>query len=273
VAIGEIHLFDWPTWAAYYGGGANELHMVFNFGLLRVEWNAEAIVALVREVEEVMPEHAWPNWVVGNHDEERVMTRLGPDLARLALMLQVTLRGSPTLYYGDELGLPAAQIAPDQIVDPWGFQSPELSRDPGRSPMPWNRSPNAGFCPSGATPWLPLVPGAENLSVESQRESPDSFLEFTKRLLAARRASAALKEGRYESLRAIEDCVVFERRAGSERMMVALNPSEERRSIELPELEEAELVVATTLRDRSAEMLAGKLELAPFEGCIVRPPR
>jgi alpha-glucosidase len=269
VAIGEIHLFDWPTWAAYYGGGAGELHMVFNFGLLRVEWNAEAIVALVQEVEEVLPEHAWPNWVLGNHDEERVVTRLGPNLARLALMLQLTLRGSPTLYYGDELGLPAAHIAPDQIVDPWGFQSPELSRDPGRSPMPWSRAPNAGFCSSGVTPWLPLVQDAENLSVESQRQDADSFLEFTKRLLAVRRASAALREGQYASLRAIDDCVVFERRAWSDRIVVALNPSEERREVELPELSGAELQLSTS--DRSAERLAGKLELAPFEGCIVRP--
>jgi glycosidase len=269
VAIGEIHLFDWPTWAAYYGGGANELHMVFNFGLLRVEWNAEAIVALAREVEEVLPEHAWPNWVLGNHDEERVVSRLGPDLARLGLMLQLTLRGSPTLYYGDELGLPGANITPEQIVDPWGFQSPELSRDPGRSPMPWSRAPNAGFCASGLTPWLPLVPDAENLSVESQQDDPTSFLSFTRQLLTVRRASAALREGRYSSLAAVEDCVVFERCAGSDRVVVALNPSGVWRGVELPQLEGAELQLSTG--DRSRETLAGKLELAPFEGCIVRP--
>ena len=244
--------------------------MVFNFGLLRVEWNAQAIVALVQEVEKVLPEHAWPNWVLGNHDEERVATRLGPDLARVALMLQLTLRGSPTLYYGDELGLPAAQIAPDQIVDPWGFQSPELSRDPGRSPMPWIRAPNAGFCSSGVTPWLPLVRDAENLSVEAQRQNPDSFLEFTKRLLAVRRASPALREGQYASLRPVDDCVVFERRAGSDRRVVALNPSDVRRGVELPELSGAEVQLSTA-GDRSRETLAGRLELAPFEGCIVRP--
>jgi alpha-glucosidase len=270
VAIGEIHIFDWPKWAAYYGGGAGELHMVFNFGLLGVEWTARAIVDLVNEVEAALPEHGWPNWALGNHDEPRVITRLGPALARVALMLQLTLRGSPTLYYGDELGLPGADIKPDEIVDPWGFQSPELSRDPARSPMPWTADRNGGFCSPDVTPWLPLVSASTTLCVESQDVDPDSFLRLTKRLLMARRSSEALRRGSLGSLAAIDDCVVFERRVPGDRRVVALNLSDASRTIEA-EAFTAATVEVSTRRDRNDEKLEGELELMPLEGCIILP--
>jgi alpha-glucosidase len=269
VAIGEIHLFDWPTWAAYYGGGANELHMVFNFGLLRVEWNAQAIVDLVQEIEEVLPVDGWPNWVLGNHDEARVADRLGPDLARAALMLQLTLRGSPTLYYGDELGLPGARLTPEQIVDPWGFQSPELSRDPARSPMPWTSEKHADFCSEEVAPWLPFVTQADEFSAASQAGDPSSFLTLTQRLLSARRASPALTRGNYESLTAMNDCVVFERTAQNDRRLVILNLSDEPRTIETGAWTGD--IEVSTRPGRGNGWLDAKLELAPFEGCVIRP--
>ncbi|HEX3327101.1 MAG TPA: alpha-amylase family glycosyl hydrolase [Actinomycetota bacterium] len=272
VAIGEIHIFDWAQWVAYYGGGAQELHMVFNFGLLGVRWNAQAIVDLVREIEAVLPEHAWPNWVLGNHDEPRVATRLGPELARIALMLQLTLRGSPTLFYGDELCLPAARVAPDEIVDPWGSQSPDLSRDPARSPMPWTAAKDGGFCPPGIKPWLPLVPGSDRLCVAAQEEDPSSFLSLTKQLLAVRRGSAALRSGDYDSLAAIDDCVVFERRAGNDRRIVVLNLTNEARQVELAALDNARIEISTTGARRD-EGLGGLLMLSRWEGCVIRPPR
>jgi alpha-glucosidase len=272
VAIGEIHIFDWAQWVAYYGGGAQELHMVFNFGLLGVRWNAQAIVDLVREIEAVLPEHAWPNWVLGNHDEPRVATRLGPELARIALMLQLTLRGSPTLYYGDELCLPAARVAPDEIVDPWGSQSPDLSRDPARSPMPWTAAKDGGFCPPGIKPWLPLVPGSDRLCVAAQEEDPSSFLSLTKQLLAVRRGSAALRSGDYDSLAAIDDCVVFERRAGNDRRIVVLNLTNEARQVELAALDNARIEISTTGARRD-EGLGGLLMLSRWEGCVIRPAR
>jgi alpha-glucosidase len=270
VAIGEIHVFDWPKWAAYYGGGAAELHMVFNFGLLGVEWSAQAIVDLVREIEAALPEHGWPNWALGNHDEPRVTSRLGPNLARVALMLQLTLRGTPTLYYGDELGLPAAAITPEEIVDPWGFQSPELSRDPARSPMPWSADRNGGFCAPDAAPWLPLVAGSANLCVEAQEGDTTSFLALTERLLGARRASEALRRGGYGSFAAVNDCVVFERLAQSDVRVVALNLCDKARTIEASTFVGAAIEVSTG-SDRRDEKLDGRLELTAFEGCIVRP--
>jgi alpha-glucosidase len=269
VAIGEIHIFDWPKWVAYYGGGADELHMVFNFGLLGVEWTAPAVVGLIQEIEDVLPEHAWPNWVLGNHDELRVASRLGPARNKVALMLQLTLRGSPTLYYGDELGLPNASIAPEQIVDPWGFQSPDLSRDPARSPMPWNQNVNGGFCPDETPPWLPMVVGSQALSVASQKEDGSSFLNLVRAILAARRGSPALTAGRYSYLAAVDGCVVFERQQGNDSRTVVLNLTTEPHSIEVPPLVGAQVELSTDGL-RNGERLDGRLALAGFEGCIVR---
>jgi alpha-glucosidase len=271
VAIGEIHVFDWPKWAAYYGGGAGELHMVFNFGLLGVEWTAQAIVELVKEIEAALPEHGWPNWALGNHDEPRVATRLGPALGRAALLLQLTLRGSPTLYYGDELGLSEAEIRPEQIVDPWGFQSPELSRDPARAPMPWTGESNAGFCPPQVSPWLPLNGGYEKVCVAAQQEDPRSFLTLTERILEARSSSTALQSGGYASLGAVEGCVVFEREADGDRRLVALNLSDEPRRVETSSLQGAEIELST-VPERGRERLRGALTLNAFEGCLVRLP-
>jgi glycosidase len=270
VAIGEIHIFDWPQWVAYYGGGAQELHMVFNFGLLGVEWTASAIVDLLGEIEKVLPGHAWPNWALGNHDEPRVASRLGPELARIALMLQLTLRGSPTLYYGDELGLPAAQLALDEIVDPWGDQAPELSRDPARSPMPWSAAANGGFCQPEVAPWLPLAEGWEQLCVDSQLDDPSSFLSLTRKLLAIRRDSAGLRRGEYGSVDAMNDCIVFDRRAENDRRIVVLNLTGEARQVELPALKDARIEISTTGARRD-EGLDGLVMLSPWEGCLIRP--
>ncbi|MEA2485004.1 MAG: alpha-glucosidase, partial [Actinomycetota bacterium] len=169
-----------------------------------------------------------------------------------------------------ELGLPGADIKPDEIVDPWGFQSPELSRDPARSPMPWTADRNGGFCSPDVTPWLPLVSASTTLCVESQDVDPDSFLSLTKRLLMARRSSEALRRGSLGSLAAIDDCVVFERRVPGDRRVVALNLSDASRTIEAEAFTGATVEVSTR-RDRNDEKLEGELELMPLEGCIILP--
>ncbi|MDQ3547471.1 MAG: alpha-amylase family glycosyl hydrolase, partial [Chloroflexota bacterium] len=105
IAIGEIHIFELEVWSNYYGGELDELHLPFNFGLLAVPWDAAAVREFVTELEGTIPDGAWPNYVVGNHDEPRIASRVGPERARIAMMLLLTLRGTPTLYQGDELGM------------------------------------------------------------------------------------------------------------------------------------------------------------------------
>ncbi len=130
--IGEIYL-PMQRLIAYYGKDLSGAHLPFNFQLLDAPWVAEAIGDLDRAYEAALPEGAWPNWVLSNHDRPRVAARVGESQARVAAMLLLTLRGSPTLYYGDELGIGTVEIPPDRIRDPWALREPDLGvgRDPG----------------------------------------------------------------------------------------------------------------------------------------------
>ncbi len=148
VLIGEIYL-PIPDLVAYYGSGPQLLgaQMPFNFHLIQTDWQADRIAQLILQYEAALPAGAWPNWVLGNHDQKRLASRVGAAQARVAAVLLLTLRGTPTLYYGDELGMPDAHIAPDQVVDPAEKNQPGIGqgRDPERSPMLWTAEANAGF--------------------------------------------------------------------------------------------------------------------------------
>src|SRR4029077_16549245 len=114
VAIGEMHIYDLEKWAEFFGAG-DEMQLPFNFGLLKTVWDARSVAAHVEEVEAVTAVPGrWPTYVLGNHDEHRVPARLGPAQARVAMVLLLTLRGTPTLYYADELGHPDVTIPPER---------------------------------------------------------------------------------------------------------------------------------------------------------------
>ncbi len=191
--IGDEHLFMAEVTAPierlvrYYGADGDGAHLPFNFHLIWVDWRPEAIAELVERYEAALPEDAWPNWVLGNHDQSRVASRVGPAQARVAAMLLLTLRGTPTLYYGDELGMEDVPVPPARVVDPDG-------RDPERSPMPWTSAPGRGFCADDVEPWLPF--GDPGVSVDAQEADPRSMLALHRRLLALRRSSGDLCGGR-----------------------------------------------------------------------------
>jgi len=141
-SVGEIHIFDWREWVKYYGQ-LDELHMPFNFALLWAKWEAQSVRQVVDSLEAVLPPGAWPNYVLGNHDEPRLASRYGREQARVAALLLLTLRGTPTLYQGDELGMVNADIPADQQQDPYGLRVPGMGRDGCRTPMQWSDAPNA----------------------------------------------------------------------------------------------------------------------------------
>ena len=242
--------------------------------MLSVAWNARAVRALVDGYEAALPPGAWPNYVLGNHDEPRVASRLGsPAQARLAMLLLLTLRGTPTLYYGDELGMQDVPIPPEREQDPYGKNVPGLGlgRDPCRTPMPWEGTANAGFCPPDATPWLPLGDDVGEVNVEAQLADPRSMLSLTRRLLALRRASRALSAGRYRPLDDADvpdDCFIYLREADSERVLVALNFADGERMVRLPD-GECEVLASTHL-DREAPVEGRSLPLRAAEGCVIR---
>ena len=266
VSIGEVAVTDPHVWASYYGTQLDELHMPFNFRLLGLSWNAKAVQAVIDTVETVLPPGAWPNWVLGNHDEPRVASRLGPARARVAMMLLLTLRGTPTIYYGDELGMPDVTVPPDRVRDPWEHRMPGLGlgRDPERSPMRWNTSPHAGFCLPETEPWLPLVDSAHSVSV--QLKDPQSMLALTRRLLQLRRTHPEITRASYQAIPNVPDeCLAYARG----RLLVLLNFSDQPVDVDLRAYGHGELLVGTHERDPRISL--GRLVLQGDEGLVVVP--
>jgi alpha-glucosidase len=271
MAVGEIHLFDWPDWVKFYGATLDELHMPFNFAFLRTTFSGHAVRAVVDGLEAALPPGAWPNYVLGNHDEPRIATRFGPERARLAMLLLLTLRGTPTLYYGDELGMTDAAIAPDQVRDPWGLRVPGLGlgRDPQRTPMQWSAGPNAGFAAAGVPTWLPLAADYERTNVAEELRDPRSMLTLTRALLQLRRAAPALTVGAYQPVDPTPEPVfAFRREVPGQRMLLALNFGPAEQTLDLAHLGAGTLRVATLL-DRAGPVDLGALTLRGYEGCVI----
>lgn len=223
-SVGEIHIADWDEWASYYGEELDELHMPYNFSLIHAPWDANEVASRVEAMETAIPDGAWPNHVLGNHDEKRLVARIGADAARTAAMLLLTLRGTPTIYYGDEIAMTEAAIAPEDQQDPWGRRLPGAGRDGCRTPMQWDDTPHAGFSPAEVTKtWLPITADSAHRNVATQLKQADSILNLYRSLLDYRQSSAALQTGSYRRVDAPEGVYAYTRTAGDEEVLVALN--------------------------------------------------
>ena len=286
--IGEVW-FELPRWVKYYGDGSagspgDGLHLPINFCLMRQPWQAQAMRRSVDELEAALPAFAWPNYVLGSHDSPRLASRFGGQAqARIAAIMLLTLRGTPTLYYGDELGLENGVIPPEKIQDPLALKlGLERTRDVCRTPMQWNEDPNAGFSDvepgsgepfDGAQdrpiePWLPVSADCATRNVASQSAHPTSMLNLYRRLLWYRRRSPALYGGDYRPLDAGDDCFVYLRVAGDERRLVALNFADGQRLVSVPGKDAGQIVISTHM-DREERVSLSELELRPHEGVIV----
>ncbi len=263
----------------YYGAPEKrECHLPFNFQLILAKWNATGVRKMVDDYESVLPADAWPNWVLGNHDQHRLATRVGANQARVANMLLLTLRGTPTCYYGDELGMENVPIPAHKIQDPPAVNQPEIAhivgRDPERTPMQWDASVNAGFSAPGTKElWLPLASNYKEVNVASELNDPRSFLNYYRKLLALRKESPALQWGSYRSVGAGSgesdaDCFVYERQAGGQRLVVALNFSDQARKISLAGGGKGKFILSTLL-DREDEVDLAGFNLRANEGCII----
>jgi alpha-glucosidase len=273
LSIGEIW-YELPRMMKYYGSQGDGLHLPFNFRLIGLPWTAKAVRASVDELEEALPARAWPNYVLGNHDQNRLASRIGSAQARLAAMLLLTLRGTPTLYYGDEIGMENGLIPPGKLQDPQGIRlGAERSRDVARTPLQWDGSPNAGFSP--ADPWLPVSPDYRERNVARQSLEPASILNLYRLLLRLRREIPALHAGAYRPVDAgNEDCYVYRREQNGERYLVALNFSSKGQRLNLAR-EKAEVgeVILSTELDYTGKVSLGRLELRPDEGLLLKLER
>jgi alpha-glucosidase len=261
--IGEAYL-PLEQLMGYYGEGLGGFHLPFNFHLISSPWNAAAIADLIRRYEAALPPGAWPNWVLGNHDRSRLASRIGPRQARVAAMLLLTLRGTPTVYQGEEIGMTDVPIPPARVQDPWEKNVPGCGRDPVRTPMPWDAAAGAGF--TTGEPWLPIGAESATVNVAAQAGDPTSMLSLYRRLGALRRAEPALSVGAYGRIGALRDVLLYERNHAGRILLVALNMGGgPERVTALPA--GARILLSTHL-DRDGEELGSALALRADEGVV-----
>jgi alpha-glucosidase len=268
VLIGEIYL-PIERLVAYYGVDLGGAHLPFNFTLLSAPWNAREIDRLIGEYEAALPKGGWPNWVLGNHDRPRVASRIGRDQARIAAMLMLTVRGTPTIYYGDEIGMTQVAIPPERVQDPFEKNVPGIGvgRDGCRTPMQWSAQRNAGF--TGGEPWLPLANDFRSENVENQRADPASILNMHRRLVALRRARPALTAGAYRPLAVEGDLLLYRREHAGDEVTVALNLGLEPTTVLLERMPPNARVLLSSHADREGERIEGEIDLRGNEGLVI----
>jgi len=266
--IGEIYLPP-KRLVAYYGKDLEGVHLPFNFSLLETDWHARKLAMLIDDYEAALPSGSWPNWVLGNHDRPRIATRVGAAQARVAAMLLLTLRGTPTIYYGDEIGLTNIDVPPQHVCDPLGKAAPAQGRDGARGPMRWSEGANGGF--SAARPWCYCPELANGPTVREQSGEPGSLLNLYKRLITARREHLALALGTYRPLVATGDVLLFMRTyPESPAMLVALNLGDQPAAAVLNEKALRGRVIVSAFADREEEPIADGVHLRPDEGLVIR---
>ncbi len=267
--VGEIYL-PVERLMDYYGARGSGVHLPFNFQLIALPWHARAIADAIDRYEALLPSYGWPNWVLGNHDNPRIASRIGAAQSRVAAMLLLTLRGTPTLYYGDEIGIQNVPIPPDRVQDPFEKNVPGLGhgRDPARTPMQWSATENAGF--TTASPWLPIAEEYSSNNVEAQSRDPSSLLTLYRRLLALRRQEPALSIGDFTAVPEQGDLLSYRRQFdNARRFLIILNLGAERALFQNPAVPQRGLVVLSTHLDREAEEFGGQIMLQGNEGLII----
>ena len=269
VLIGEIYL-PVERLVLYYGADLGGVHIPFNFQLLLAKWQARDIARIIGEYEAALPERGWPNWVLGNHDRSRIASRVGLTQARVAAMLLLTLRGTPTLYYGDEIGMHDVEISREKVQDPFEKNVPGrgLGRDPQRTPMQWNAAKNAGFTTGEA--WLPIADDYEKMNVEAERDDPASLLTLYSHLIKIRRGESALEVGHFEPMDAAGDLLIYVRRDRESAFLIALNLGLQPQVINFPDRGTEGTIAISTHLDRAEERVKGNFNLRPEEGLLVR---
>jgi alpha-glucosidase len=267
--IGELYL-PMERVVQYYGELLDEIHLPFNFQFVILPtWEAHTIRQVVEAYEATLPQGAWPNWVLSNHDRPRIATRVGREQVPVAQMLLLTLRGTPTCYYGDELGMQDVPIPLELMHDPQGKDNPEYSRDPQRTPMQWDSSPNAGFCPPGVAPWLPVADDYHTFNVAAEQHDPRSLLTLTHTLLQLRRAQPALTLGLYHSLEQENPaCFAYLREHDGQSYLVILNFSAQDQVVTLPGQGQGHIVLSTYM-DRGGSLDLSAAHLRGNEGLLV----
>jgi alpha-glucosidase len=274
MAVGEV-----PSDVAhtYYGSGDDELHLAFNFSLLELPWNPRVVQRAIVEHEARLPDGAWPCWVLSNHDNVRHVSRWGSGVegdarARVAATMLLTLRGTPFLYYGEEIGMRQARIPRAEIVDPpgrryWPFYG---GRDGCRTPMQWDATPNAAF--SAGKPWMRLSRDVDRINVERELADPDSLLNLYRRLIALRKVIPALHRGSYRPLfERPREVMAYLREHDRQQVLVCLNFASRPARFDPSEADDGEWkALLSTVTHRGEGMgVGGEVTLYPNEALVL----
>lgn len=266
VLLGESYL-PLEKLVTYYGQpAAPELHLPLNLRLLHSPWQADPIQQLIDGYCRLLPAGAWPCWSLGNHDIRRLASRVPAGQERVAAMLLLTLRGTPTLYYGDEIGMRDAPIPARAAHDPQTRSWPGHSRDPARTPMQWDASEGAGF--TRGRPWLPIGPDLSTCNVAAQRSDPHSLWSLYRDLIVLRRQMPALRHGDQVAVPRHQPIVAYERRdeSSGQRLLVALNVSDRPATFATPA---SGKLIQSTQFERRGELFANEIALVGNEGVIL----
>jgi alpha-glucosidase len=284
----------------YMGNGKDELHLVFNFPLMRVKRITPEHVRKnqkerLKQLDKLSAEKGWPCNTLGNHDTSRIHTIFGDrihdaELARLNAALVLTLKGTPFLYNGEEIGMTDTMLTDiSQVKDTMGswyyhaivtdmgihpeeamLRTAEMTRDKNRTPMQWSNSPNAGFSPQQVNTWLPVNPNyKDGINVHDQEKSPNSLLTYYKHLLRVRRESSALKGGEYIPLQTTaKDYFAFLRQSDEQTVLVVLNYSDQPLELDLTrvkQLRKSNLRMLLSSAERRTETCPPKFKVTAFE--------
>ena len=284
----------------YMGNGEDELHLVFNFPLMRTEqitpdFVRENQTERLKRLETLSLEKGWPCNTLGNHDCSRIYTKYGnklhhAELARLHAALVLTMKGTAFLYNGEEIGMTDHMLTDiSHVKDTMGIwyyhaivtdmgvhpeeamaRTAEMTRDKNRTPMQWSSQPNAGFSPADVSTWLPVNPNYKNgINVREQEQNPSSLLHYYKHLLRVRKSSSALKEGEYIPLQATaKDYLAFMRESDEQAVLVILSFSKNHLELdfsEVKEIKKSTLKILFSSAERRPEEISSKFKLNPFE--------
>ncbi|WP_029036171.1 alpha-amylase family glycosyl hydrolase [Salinimicrobium xinjiangense] len=266
--IGEIYL-PIHKLVKYYGLENNGAHLPFNFQLLELPWDPEKINAAINEYEGALPEDGWPNWVLGNHDKSRIASRVGKEQARIAAMMLLTLRGTPTVYYGDELGMEDVDIPEDKIQDPQALNEPGVgrSRDPERTPMQWDDSENAGF--TNGEPWLPISENYKEQNVKIQWDEEGSMLKLHRKLLQIRAKEPALHVGEYIPVFTDKDLLSYIREYEDQKFLIILNLGASKLNF-APDFDWSGTVKVATDHTLEGKELSNEIKIAGNLGLLIK---
>jgi alpha-glucosidase len=250
----------------FYGNSKPRLHLPLNFALLDSEWNAISLQATLDAYFNAIPKGGWPDFVIGGHDKHRVASKVGQAQARILAMLLMTIRGTPFLFAGDEIGQEQVPIPAERVQDPFeklvkGFG---LGRDPERAPLRWNDTDSGGF--TDGDPWLPLTRDRAR-NIKAQQGDGQSLLSLYHELIALRRREPCLQQGEYQPTRAQNDVLSFVRKLSGTEILVGLNISGEPRLWEWPGHGVRLLSTALGCPPGKVE---GPIHLKPNEGVVVK---